>query len=92
MKENLIQRIVNHIFGRKYYCIAMEEPQIFLDNGKHPRSMSGYIFDDKESAKMYYYQLQNGKKKKSIEIISFRSHNEYKPFNNNFNVQLPFNM
>lgn len=91
MKQNLIQAILAHIFGHKYYCVTIEEPSLVNRDGSNPRSMSGYIFRDRESALAFYYQMKSGKRCRSLEIVSFRSRQHYEPFNNNYLMDLPSN-
>lgn len=86
---NLVEAIIAHIFGRKYYAVVLEDAQIFIDSkGNKPRSLSGYIFRSKEDARMYYYQMKSSRSKQSVEMVSFRSREEYRPFNDNYKIDI----
>jgi len=84
----LFQKITEHLFGKKYYAVTLEECAVALNDGTSPRSMGGYIFRSKEEAVCYYYQMKNGRKLRSIEIVSFRSKNIYTPFNKNYLIDI----
>lgn len=77
----LLDKIVEHILGHKYYLVTLEEVQFSKNNpAEHGRrSVSNYIFRDKESAKVYYYQMKSTRTYQSIEIVSFRSSEHYEP-------------
>ena len=79
----LFERIAEYLLGKKYYSVVLENPHIF--NGDETRmSLSGYIFDNEKTAKTYYYNMKTTRSVQSVEIISFRSRREYKPFDNNY--------
>lgn len=85
----LFGKIAEYVLGHKYYAVVLEDSMIFLDNkGNKPRSLSGYIFRDKESAKMYFYTMKTTRCKQSIEMVSFRSRKYYEPFNGDYKINL----
>lgn len=68
-RESILQAVMNHLFGRKYYAVISNRIGTF-DVGLHEA-----IFDNRKDAEHYldFIQLFN-----EIEVVSFRSHHLYK--------------
>ena len=68
---NLIQQIINHIFGRKYYA------NIVFTRGTTECHISSFIFRSREEARKHMVVLQSNLSYEYIETISFRSYENY---------------
>lgn len=84
----LFERIINHIFGRKYYLVTLEEIQYSkeMPTAIGKRSVSNYIFRNREDAKTYFYQMKSNKTFRSVEIVTFRSREYYCPIDNYWRI------
>ena len=69
---NLLNRILNHIFGRKYYA------NIINTRGTSICEISCVIFLDREEADEHRHSLDTNLSFMHVETISFRSRNEYR--------------
>ena len=68
---NLINRILDHIFGRKYYA------NIINTRGTDKCEICCFIFHDKEEALEHKRKLDTTMSFMFIETVSFRSRKEY---------------
>lgn len=84
---SLLEAISNHLFGRKYYCVTLESG---CDaNGIGNRMLSSFIFTDKESANAFFMRMKyNNRTVAPIEIVSFRSREEYSTHSDCWNFNL----
>jgi hypothetical protein len=72
MKETLLQKIIAHIFGRKYYA------NIINTRGTARCELTCFIFNTKEQAEQHRKEnVDSGVSFMYIETISFRSRKEY---------------
>lgn len=80
----LLDQIMEHLFGHKYYLVTIEKVQISNPNPKDvgTRMVSNYVFRTKQQAKTYFYQLKSLRTYTSVEIVSFRSKQYYGPHDN----------
>lgn len=67
-KRTLIEMVIDHIFGRKYYAVISYRIGTFMVGIHEP------IFQTRSAAKKH---LAENKTFKQLEIISFRSRNNY---------------
>ena len=67
----LINLILTHIFGRKYYA------NIINTRGTDRCDICCFIFHNKEEAEAHRYRLNDNRSFMYIETISFRSRKEY---------------
>lgn len=67
----LIQRIMAHIFGKKYYA------NIIITRGTNRHEIASFIFHNKEEARQHRQRLEDNRSFKFIETISFRSRKDY---------------
>lgn len=76
-KQSLLEELINHIFGRKYYCVLLSRPNIKVKGTGLPAyETSSDIFFSKEEAEEYYERMHDNTKGaifNSHQIISFRS-------------------
>jgi len=73
MKNTLIEAILSHLFGRKYYA------NIVNCIGTFDVMISSTVFVDKESAEKHMESLIGNASYQYIETISFRSRKNYLP-------------
>lgn len=71
MNETVLQRIIAHIFGHKYYA------NIVLRKGTTERVISNYIFHSREEAEQHRKTFETNLSFIFVETVSFRSHHEY---------------
>lgn len=69
---NLLNRILDHIFGRKYYA------NIINTRGTSICEISCVIFLDRKEADEHRRSLDTNLSFMHVETISFRSRNEYR--------------
>ena len=69
--DNLITRIVEHIFGVKYYANIVQRTD--LTDRITPIELSSYIFRTKDGAMRHRMRVEDTLTHKFIETISFRS-------------------
>ena len=70
-QETILQRIIAHIFGHKYYAAIVNT------RGTKITEISCFIFHTKEEAEEYRQSLDTNATYMHIETISFRSHRQY---------------
>lgn len=68
---NLLNRILDHIFGRKYYA------NIINTRGTDSCELCSYIFLNREAAQQHRQSLDTTLSFLYIETISFRSKKDY---------------
>lgn len=68
---NLLNRILDHIFGRKYYA------NIINTRGTNRCEISCFIFHTKEEAMKHKLSLDANRSFMFVETVSFRSHKQY---------------
>ena len=71
MKETLLQKIIAHIFGRKYYA------NIINTRGTARCELTCFIFNTPEQAFKHRKVIETGMSFMHVETISFRSRKEY---------------
>lgn len=71
---NLIEKILEHIFGHKYYV------NIINRRGTDSCEMSSFIFPNKRDAVTHMRQLEHNTSFMHVEMVTFRSHKTYKTF------------
>lgn len=71
---DLIEKILEHLFGHKYYV------NIINRRGTDACEMSSFIFPDKQSAIQHKQQLEHNTSFMYVETVSFRSYKTYKTF------------
>ncbi len=68
---NLLNRILDHIFGRKYYA------NIINTRGTSRCEISCFIFRTREEAMEHKLSLDKTRSFMFVETVSFRSHKRY---------------
>lgn len=68
---NLLNRILDHIFGRKYYA------NIINTRGTSICEISCFIFHTKEEAMKHKLSLDTNRSFMFVETVSFRSRKQY---------------
>lgn len=71
---DLLNKILDHIFGYKYYA------NIINTRGTDRCEISCFIFMDKKDAYLHQRSLDTNMSFMFIETISFRSRKRYKPW------------
>ncbi|MGN0875349.1 MAG: hypothetical protein ACI4OZ_09205 [Akkermansia sp.] len=71
MKESLIQSIINHIFGRKYYA------NIVNTRGTFRCELTSQIFRTRRQAEQHRRTIASTYTYSHIETVTFRSHQNY---------------
>ncbi len=71
MRKNLIQEIINFLFGKKYYA------NIVNVVGTTQNDICSYIFKTKWEASKHRSELTKTKTFIFVETVSFRSHIDY---------------
>lgn len=76
---SIISQLIDHVLGRRYYCVLMSRPNIRVrdTNGMHPYEMSSDIFFSREEAREYLDRMRRqfpGDTFDTHDIICFRSH------------------
>lgn len=69
--DNLITRIVEHIFGIKYYANIVQRKD--LTDRVSPIELSSYIFRTKREALKHSFRVEDSLTHRFIGTISFRS-------------------
>lgn len=85
-KQSLLEELISHIFGRKYYCVLLSRPNIRVKgtDGLKPYEISSDIFFSKEEAQEYFDRMHDTQPNavfNTHKIISFRSHENIPEFN-----------
>ena len=70
-KETVLQAIIAHIFGHKYYA------NIINTRGTNKCEISSFIHHSKEEAEEHKKEIEKTLSFLYIETISFRSHKDY---------------
>lgn len=70
-KETVLQSIIAHIFGHKYYA------NIINTRGTEKCEMSSFIHRSKEEAEKHRRDIESTRTFLYIETISFRSRKDY---------------
>lgn len=71
MKDIVISKVIEHLFGRKYYC------NVINCRGTLNAEVSSFIFATKAEAEAHKLSLVANRSYQWIETISFRSKNDY---------------
>lgn len=70
-KETVLQSIIAHIFGHKYYA------NIINTRGTDKCEVSSFIHRSKEEAMRHRLEIESTRSFLYIETVSFRSHKDY---------------
>lgn len=70
-KETVLQSIIAHIFGHKYYA------NIINTRGTDRVEMTSYIHRSREDAERHRLEIESTRSFLYVETISFRSHKNY---------------
>lgn len=70
-QESLLTKIIDFIFGRKYYAVIINR------RGTGVLEISSYIHRNKEAVERYKERLANNMAYLYVETVSFRSRKEY---------------
>lgn len=84
----LLEKVINHILGRKYWIVVLEQPENITYNCETKRFLSSFIFRKKEDAEWFYHDMKYGKSARSVEIVTFRSRNEYHTHDDKWKLRL----
>ena len=71
MKETVLQAIIAHIFGHKYYA------NIINTKGTDRIEISSFIHHSKEEAEHHRMEIESTRSFLYVETISFRSRKRY---------------
>ncbi len=71
MKETVLQAIIAHIFGHKYYA------NIVNTKGTNRIEITSFVHHTKEEAEKHRQEIESTRTFLFIETVSFRSHKEY---------------
>lgn len=71
MNRKVLQAVIDHIFGRKYYA------NIINTKGTDKCEVTSFIHKTREQAEAHRREIEDTRSFLWIETISFRSHNEY---------------
>lgn len=84
----LIEKIIEHVLGKKYWLVTLRKIEYSKSKPgseeDQDRSVSNFIFRNKDDATEYFYQMRTNRTYCSIEIVSFRSREFYKPFSDDW--------
>ena len=70
-KETVLQSIIAHIFGHKYYANSINT------RGTDKCEISSFIHRSKDAAERHKREIESTRSFLYVETISFRSHKDY---------------
>lgn len=71
MQETVLQSIIAHIFGHKYYA------NIVNTRGTDKCELSSFIHRTREEAERHRREIEETRSFLHVETVSFRSHRQY---------------